>query len=295
MKHTQLLRPLFLIILFLILPRIIFGQDNNNYYKSFKVADGVWTIVENNTVNIYLVAGKDSALIIDTGYGFGDLKAYVETLTKLPLIVVNTHIHLDHAGNDHQFARVYANSRDFVLINSVYGEVRRNNIISRTKDKKWTVEELNARVDVLPPLFVPVNEGHIFDLGDRRLEVIEVPGHTHGSICLLDSENKILFAGDHINAMVWLFLKESCPLEVYLESLKKVQKRINEFNIIMPGHNRPLDKTFISEQIACVKSILDGTCSPVPYNYSSITAGSSLCSYKTSEVAYDPGNLYKKK
>lgn len=295
MKHIQLLRPLFLIILFLILPRIIFSQENKNYYKTYKVADRVWTIVENNTVNIYLVEGKDSALLIDTGYGFGDLKVYVESMTKLPLIVVNTHIHLDHAGNDHQFAGVYANSRDFGLINSVYGEVRSNNISSRTKDKKWSDEELNARANVLPPVFIPVKEGHIFDLGDRRLEVIEVPGHTHGSICLLDSNNKILFAGDHINALVWLFLKESCPLEVYLESLQKVQKRINEFNVIMPGHNRPLDKTFITEQIECVKSILNGTCTPVPYNYSSITAGSSLCRYKTSEVAYDPNNLFKKK
>ncbi|MBN2761674.1 MAG: hypothetical protein JXR41_01190, partial [Bacteroidales bacterium] len=68
-----------------------------------------------------------------------------------------------------------------------------------------------------------------------------------------------------------------------------------EYDIIMPGHNTPLDKTFITEQIACVKSILDGTCSPVPYNYSSFTAGAMLCKFKTAEVAYDPDNLFIKK
>jgi len=293
-------RLLSFVVLFFIITPITFGQDCNNFYKINKVADKVWVIVENDRVNIYLVEGKDSALIIDTGYGFGDLKAYVQTLTKLPLIVVNTHVHLDHAGNDHQFAMAYAHPEDFGLINTVYGkEVRRNNILSRTKDKKWTDEELNKRVDVLPPTFIPVKEGHIFDLGDRRLEVIEVPGHTHGSICLLDSANKILFAGDNINAVVWLFLKESCPLEGYLESLQKVEKRINEFNIILPGHNTPLDKTFIYEQIACVKSILKGTCSPIPFNYSSINyssirAGALSCKYKTFEVVYAPNNLYKK-
>ena len=294
MKHLLLTRQLSYIFLIFIVTPILFGQDNNNFYKINKVNDNVWRIVENNAAIIYVVEGKDSALIIDTGYGFGDLKACVRTITKLPLIVVNTHVHLDHAANDHQFERVYAHYDDFELINTVYGEARKNNILSRTENVKWTDKELDARINVLPPEIMPVKEGYIFDLGDRKLEVIEVPGHTHGSICLLDIENKILFAGDHINAVVWLFLKESCPLEVYLKNLQKVEKRIDEFNVIMPGHGSPLDKSFINELIVGVKTILDGACTPVPYNYSPITAGSLLCRSEKSEIAYDPNNLYVK-
>jgi hydroxyacylglutathione hydrolase len=136
-----------------------------------------------------------------------------------------------------------------------------------------------------------LREGHVFDLGDRKLEVIEVPGHTHGSIVLLDKENKILFSGDNSNSIVWLFLNECYPLEVYLESLEKVQKRVNDFNIIMPGHNTPLEKTYISEQIDCVKSILNGTCSSEHYNHPANNSGALVCKFKTAQVAYSPNNL----
>jgi hydroxyacylglutathione hydrolase len=295
MKHILSSRQLAFSVFLFMISTVMPGQDTNSCYKANKVADNVWAIVENNTVNIYLVEGKDSALIIDTGYGTGDLKAYIQTLTKLPVIVVNTHGHGDHAGNNHQFPKLYAHPEDFGLINASFDKERRKKaILSMAKDRKFTDEELEAMVNIAPPALIPIKEGYVFDLGGRRLEVIEVPGHTHGSICLLDIENKILFAGDNTNALVWLFLKDCYPLEVYLKSLQKVEKRMDEFNIIMPGHNTPLEKTFISEQTACVKSILDGTCSPVPYNYSSFTAGALLCKYKTSEVAYNPNNLFIK-
>jgi hydroxyacylglutathione hydrolase len=278
MKYLQLSKIIVFMALSFAITSSIFAQQTDSCYKAYKEADKVWRIVENNTVNIYLVEGKDTALIIDTGYGTGDLKAYVKTLTKLPLIIVNTRGHGDHVGGDSQFSKIYIHPRDFEMINS--------------KFKKGYGTEGIANTDSMT--LVSVEEGYIFDLGERKLEVIEVPGHTHGSICLLDSVNKILFAGDNTNAIVWLFLKDCYPLEVYLRSLQKVHKHIDEFDIIMPGHNTPLDRTFIKEQIACVESILDGTCSPVPYNYSDFTKRALLCKYKTSEVAYDPNKLYEK-
>lgn len=277
MKHVQLLKLLVFAVLFFMITPVITGQDINSCYKATKVADNVWGIVENiNTpVNIYVVEGKDSALVIDTGYGTGDLKTYIQTLTKLPLIVVNTHGHGDHNGNDCQFSKIYANAGDFEMLNANFDKKRQKNGVT--------------------PVLIPIKDGTVFNLGGRKLEVIEVPGHTHGSICLLDAGNRILFAGDNTNTIVWLFLKDCYPLEVYLKSLEKVEKRINDFDIIMSGHNEPLEKAFLIDQIGCVKSILDGTCSPVPYNKSSFTAGSLLCKYKTAQVAYNPDNLYVKK
>jgi len=41
-----------------------------------------------------------------------------------------------------------------------------------------------------------LHDGDIIDLGGRRLEVICTPGHSPGSMCLLDRQNRILFTGD---------------------------------------------------------------------------------------------------
>ena len=284
MKQTQWTKLLVFAVFFFLSIAFALGQNNNGSYTASKVAEGVWTIVESaaTPVNIYLVEGKDSALLIDTGYGYGDLKAYVKTLTQLPLIVVNTHGHGDHNGNNSQFSKIYAHSADFNMLNASYNKEKRKKAVASGEA-------------VAPPVLMPVKEGYIFNLGDRKLEVIEVPGHTRGSICLLDTKNRILFAGDNTNTLVWLFLKDCTPLEVYLKSLQKVAKRSNEFDTIMPGHNEPLPKAFINDQIICVKNILAGTCSPVPYNVGSFSAGAMLCAYNNAQVAYDPENLFEKK
>jgi len=284
MRHSQFSKLIVFVVFFYMTTPVVIGQDINSSYKASKVANKVWAIVESAStpVNIYVVEGKDSALIIDTGYGRGDLKAYVKTLTNLPLIVVNTHGHGDHTGNDSQFSKIYAHPGDFDMINASF---------NREKRMKAALPDET----VAPPALAPVKDGYIFNLGDRKLEVIEVPGHTHGSICLLDTKNRLLFAGDNTNTVVWLFLSDCYPLEVYLRSLQKVEKRSAEYDIVMPGHNEPLPKAFISDQIGCVKSILAGTCSPVPYNKSAFTAGALLCSYQTAQVAYDPNNLRESK
>lgn len=244
--------------------------SSDGIFTATKIADG-WAITEKNSMvgaNVYVVEGKDSALIIDTGYGQGDLKAFIETLTKLPLIVVNTHGHGDHTGNNKQFAKIYVHPDDFYMFRS---------------------NSKNA------PKLIPVREGYVFNLGDRKIEVIDVPGHTPGSIVLLDAASKVLFSGDNTNNLVWLFLGDCKPLEVYLQSLEKVQKRINDFNIVMPGHNEPLVKTFVADQIGCVKAILNGTVEAAPYEHQYAQKGVMLGKFGEAQVAYDPKNLRAKK
>ena len=56
---------------------------------------------------IYLVEGKSSALVVDTGFGLEDIRKEIEGLTSLPYKVVNTHGHGDHSGGDMYFGEVY--------------------------------------------------------------------------------------------------------------------------------------------------------------------------------------------
>ena len=55
------------------------------------ISDGAWHIQDAQGGVMYLVAGQERALLIDTGWGVGDLPAHVATLTSLPLWVVTTH------------------------------------------------------------------------------------------------------------------------------------------------------------------------------------------------------------
>lgn len=289
MKYVNPLQLLLSIVLFISPVSFVCGQPVNINYKISRHADNVWSILEGTPVsgvNIYIVEGKDSALVIDTGFGSGDLKSYIQTLTKLPLIIVNTHGHGDHTGDNHQFSKIYLHPDDFYMLGI-------NTPNNKPGDKTNPTNDAPAKHGEVT--YIPIREGYVFNLGGRKLNVIEVPGHTHGSLVILDKKNKILFAGDNNNSLVWLFLKDCYPLEVYLKSLEKVENLSDYFNIIMPGHNTPLEKRFISDQIGAVKSILDGTCTPFRYDHPANTMGAMECDYKTAKITYDPNNLREKK
>jgi hydroxyacylglutathione hydrolase len=268
-----------------------------SWFRVQSVAEGVWRIYDDyGAGNAYVVTGKDKALLIDTGTGVADLAATVRGITSLPLTVVNTHGHGDHVGANFQFDAVSVHPDDFEL--TIRSSPREN--------REGTVKRLAAQVPALEPLLlksdaeldqkrlVPVRGGHVFDLGGRKIEVIETPGHTKGSICLLDKERKLLFAGDTTNSLVWLFLGHSLPLETYLQSLKGLQQRAAEYTTIMPGHNEPLEGSFIADQIGCVESILAGACKAEPYP-SRMGVNAQVCAFKRAQVTYDPGNLRAKK
>ena len=56
----------------------------NTVYQSQLLEPGFWAIEENG-VRCFLVEGKEEAMLVDTGFGTGDLKAFVQTLTSLPV------------------------------------------------------------------------------------------------------------------------------------------------------------------------------------------------------------------
>ncbi len=267
-----------------------------SWLKATKVAEQVWRIDDHGGDNMYLVEGKSRALLVDTGLGVARLADFVRTLTALPVTVVNTHGHPDHAGGNDQFRTVYAPPLDFDAIRAVGTRESRQRTLERTtRVAPGAADVLSAEEAARLPAaeLVPVEDGYVFDLGGRKLEVIAQPGHTPGEIVLLDAAHRLLFTGDNDNVLVWLFLPTCRPLEVYLESLRKLKGRDGEFDTILPGHGTPLPKGFLAEQIACVESILDGSCKDEPYQ--SFAGNGRLCRKGSAAVAFDPGNLRVKK
>ena len=266
-----------------------------SWLKVTQLAEKTWRISDHGIVNSYLLEGNQRALLIDNGYGVANIRDVAQSLTKLPLAVVVTHGHRDHCGAVYQFPLVYAHPLEFDSI--VYNNTSKRRAINARiilQDTQLPETDLfRDTANLKPAKLVPINEGLIFNLGGRKLEVIEVPGHTPGSIALLDASNKMLFAGDDNNALVWLFLEGCTPLEIYLKSLEKLKLRVHEFTVIYPGHNEPLDAGFLDEEITCCQSILDGT--GKTERYSSSAGDAMLGVFKRARIAFDPDNLLVKR
>jgi hydroxyacylglutathione hydrolase len=265
------------------------------WFEISQVTERVWRIDDHGLDNIYLVEGEEKALLIDTGNGVADLAGTVQNFTDKPLIIVNTHGHPDHVGGNFQYSEVYAHPKDFDLIRFFAGRENHTENLKRLMEAHPDLQSFFFQ-DIQPyklPVLKPVESGFMFDLGGRKLEVIEVPGHTKGSIVLLDSQNRLLFTGDNNNTLVWLFLDGCLPIEAYLGTLQKLNARSNEFDKILPGHGGVIDKSFIGEQIICAQQIISGECQGEKYE--SFAGPALLCRYKRAAIAYDPENVFTKR
>lgn len=215
-------------------------------------------------VNKYLVVGKEKALLIDTGNPGNISPEEIKAFTSLPLLVVNTHAHPDHSGSNSAFGKVYIHEADLESCKRYSGD---------------NVE------------LIPIKEGYVFDLGGKKLEVIAVPGHTPGSICLLDAQDKLLFGGDTANTETWAQIS-NIPLETYKKSMERLLKWKDKYDRLLPGHGDTLPVSFIDELIACAGEILDGKVdTSAQPEQAGLTRGSLTHRYGSATIRYNPNNL----
>ena len=68
----------------------------------------------------YLIVGPKKAILIDTGFGVGNLKALCDKLAGgKEIICVNTHHHLDHVGGNLWFDKVYCHQYEKNILRKV--------------------------------------------------------------------------------------------------------------------------------------------------------------------------------
>jgi glyoxylase-like metal-dependent hydrolase (beta-lactamase superfamily II) len=104
-----------------------------------------------------------------------------------------------------------------------------------------------------------LEDGEIIDLGGRTLEVIHTPGHSPGSICLLDKKNRILFTGDTYFPGPLYAHPEDVNIKDYMVSVDKLASRVSEYDFLCAGHNDPWVKSEVIPRVAkAFKDIMAG-------------------------------------
>ena len=193
--------------------------SQNRFYTADDIGGGVICISATAGELAYLVKGREKALLIDTTTGIGSIRDFVRELAgTLPLEVVITHGHIDHAGNAYEFDRVYIHPEDRYMVEQPgFVEGRLNFAKGQWAAAHRTVDYTEADISKPRPIeFLPLSEGMTFDLGGKILQVVALPGHSKGSVCFFDEESGDFFAGDACNSNTLLMLENSTYIDEYM-------------------------------------------------------------------------------
>jgi hydroxyacylglutathione hydrolase len=246
----------------------------NGDLKISVLGERTWVVETSDNTTMYILEGNDKAMLIDTGTDCDRLDEVVRKITQKPLYVVITHAHIDHAGNMGYFDEVYLHPADTVLL----GRLR---------------SPYAGKIHYM-------QEGDVFDLGGRQIEVSHMPGHTPGSVVLLDRQTESCFSGDAFGSgMVWLQLRPYAPMRTYICSLEKMEQLMDEgITKIYCGHypyvKRAFDKSYIIAMRELAEALDNGTATgaePYPVHVDIGCENPMLVTKGDVGIVFDPDHI----
>ena len=182
----------------------------------------------------YMILGDSKAIMFDTGSGENQpvngfkIKPVIDQLTQLPVTLLLSHFHFDHNQNISEFSTL-----GFPDLPFLRQSVTADDIYTFTAEDLF-IGSYPAQVQVNE--WYPVNTD--IDLGNRIIQLVNIPGHTKESVAIIDKTNKMAFLGDYLyNGALFLF--DSNDLIIYKESIDYLISILDDNYKLFGAHGTP--------------------------------------------------------
>ena len=218
------------------------------WFETTLVARGITRIREPYVheffrANLYRIQGRDFDIQLDFGIGLAPL-IDVSPADGKPVLAIASHAHVDHVGSFHLYARraghrleghTFSAMDDLGTLASRFVAI--DGPVTELPQPDWSVADYAL---TSAPLTEYLGEGDVVDLGDRRFAVLHLPGHSPGSIGLLDETNGDFFSADAIYDEGLVDDIPGADIEVYL----KTMHRLAELDVatVYAGHGEIMDE-----------------------------------------------------
>lgn len=174
--------------------------------------------------NVYIVYDSKTleGYVIDPGY---EAKKLADIIKKRKLKIkgiILTHFHYDHAGACSELSKLAGGLEVYI----------------HARDAKY----LKFRPEH------KIKDGHIFEFGSERLDVVHTPGHSPGGICLLDRRGRNAFTGDTVFPTdTGFIIFEGGDAAQMAESIQKLDPLLTADYMIWPGHEDNVSMAYVRE------------------------------------------------
>ena len=194
--------------------------------------------VQENTYVLYNEKGQ--ACIIDPGCYFSGeeqaLKGFVEDNNLTPVLLLNTHCHLDHIFGNRFVHKTWG------LTLHLHPLEKQVLDLGPASGQLWQLPFDNYDGDLKY-----INEGDELQIGDEILEIFLTPGHSPGSICFYSKAHKFLIGGDVLfSGSVGRTDLPGGDFKTLEESIKTKLYTLPEDVVVYPGHG---ESTTIADEI----------------------------------------------
>ena len=196
-----------------------------------KIARFTYNPFQENTYVLY--DGSGECVIIDPGCYFSEekeeLKAFLESEHLQPVLLLNTHCHIDH---------VMGNS----FIHSTFGLTPQIHPAEQLLLKSAVSygKVYGLMMDPSPEGQETLMDGGILRFGETKLLQIHAPGHSPGSICFYHQESDNLIGGDVLfESSIGRTDLPGGDHAQLLQSIKMKLFCLPDATIVHPGHGAP--------------------------------------------------------
>ena len=244
--------------------------NGSDWFEIRRLPSDVFAIMEPHhfqEVISYLIMGGDKALLLDTGMGVANIREAVSGLWDKEIVVINSHVHFDHVGNNYLFdeALVYDDAGAADRLKRGYSK---SELSPQAKPRLFDLSRATGfdfdNYSIPPSKCKTIKDGHVIDLGGRLIKVIHTPGHSPESIMLLDEDNKMLFTGDtyypgHLYAHFEGDFYRNSDLHAYAATMESVSLLADSLASIHPSHNEPVcDPQVLKKAAMALRKLASG-------------------------------------
>lgn len=213
-----------------------YNHMDEPFYEAEEIRPGVWKILSSGDYS-YLIAGETEGIAIDSGYGAGNIREYMEKLCGLPVPrIINTHHHFDHTANNGYFQQALMHPNAIPLATVPFASFAGVEFITDYER-------------------VPLKEWETIDLGNKKLTIIYVPDHTEDGIAIFDPADRLMFTGDEY--MPFGKMLSHATLTQFFSNTKKLTDRAEDFDYICGGGGL-FPTSFLWKFYRAAEYILDG-------------------------------------